>query len=133
MTCMVYESKMYTDLSFIIICNDFLYYIIMSGVEWSVWRLGEWVAAGEPNGISSTTARFQNQSLPLFLSLFVCPPKLSPVFFSRSLFSLHHIMSSIKEQKAHQTLDQSSMPNFNSSWVNYKGKRVRSPHPHVCT
>ncbi|CDH57818.1 protein orm1 [Lichtheimia corymbifera JMRC:FSU:9682] len=30
-------------------------------------------------------------------------------------------MSSIKEQKAHQTLDQSSMPNFNSSWVNYKG------------
>ena len=30
-------------------------------------------------------------------------------------------MSSIREQKAHQTLDQSSMPNFNSSWVNYKG------------
>ncbi|KAI7906205.1 ORMDL family [Cokeromyces recurvatus] len=26
-----------------------------------------------------------------------------------------------KENKAYTTLDQSSMPNFNSSWVNYKG------------
>ncbi|KAF7730242.1 hypothetical protein EC973_002485 [Apophysomyces ossiformis] len=30
-------------------------------------------------------------------------------------------MSNKKEKKAYTTLDQSSMPNFNSSWVNYKG------------
>lgn len=29
--------------------------------------------------------------------------------------------STTKETKAYTTLDQSSMPNFNSSWVNYKG------------
>lgn len=28
---------------------------------------------------------------------------------------------SAKENKAYTALDQSSMPNFNSSWVNYKG------------
>jgi hypothetical protein len=29
---------------------------------------------------------------------------------------------STKDNKAYTALDQSSMPNFNSSWVNYKGK-----------
>ncbi|KAG2232401.1 hypothetical protein INT48_007305 [Thamnidium elegans] len=30
-------------------------------------------------------------------------------------------MTTRKENKAYTALDQSSMPNFNSSWVNYKG------------
>lgn len=30
-------------------------------------------------------------------------------------------MSTRQENKAYTALDQSSMPNFNSSWVNYKG------------
>jgi hypothetical protein len=32
---------------------------------------------------------------------------------------------SSKDKKAYTALDQSSMPNFNSSWVNYKGKVIK--------
>lgn len=31
---------------------------------------------------------------------------------------------STKDNKAYTALDQSSMPNFNSSWVNYKGRSL---------
>jgi hypothetical protein len=36
---------------------------------------------------------------------------------------------STRENKAYTALDQSSMPNFNSSWVNYKGIHITFRNP----
>lgn len=81
-------------------------------------------AAGESNGICSRQLGFRTRAYLFSFSFKSSHPNYLQSFFP---FSFQHIMSSIKEQKAHQTLDQSSMPNFNSSWVNYKGKRVFVP------
>jgi hypothetical protein len=60
----------------------------------------------------------KKQKKKLFFSFSSCL-----VSFIHSFFLTFYInkMSS-KDKKANTALDQSSMPNFNSSWVNYKGK-----------